>query len=594
MQPPITARLPRAWVTRAALITGLLTIGLPLSAQAAEASVSVKVQHRTLTVKGSNKSEKLALRVAGSDLAVDVGDNGSNDFTVAKSAFDRLRVKARGGDDQVRIDESGGVFTTLVPTRIEGQGGDDTLLGGSGDEQLKGGAGADVIDGNKGNDTADLGAGDDRFIWDPGDGSDRVEGRRGQDVLAFNGANLDEQMRVSANGSRARFTRDLGNIVMDLDDVERVDVAALGGTDVLTVDDLAGTDVRTVNEDLAGTPGGTTPDASSDQLVVNGTRGNDAIAAAGTAGAVQVSGLAATVNAIHADPAQDALTISSLGGDDRVDASALEASAIALTQDGGADNDTLLGSRGADRQIGGDGNDSIDGNQANDVALMGANDDAFTWDPGDGSDVVEGQDGRDRMQFNGANGAEIFEASANGGRVRFTRNLGTIVMDLDNVEQIDVAALGGADALTMNDMSGTDVTTINADLSATLGGTAGDGAQDRLVVNGTNGDDVVALTGSAGSASVFGLAARLNVSHAEAANDTLAISALGGDDVVQGSGLAADAIQLEGHGNDGDDILIGGAGADRLFGEANDDVLIGGPGVDTLDGGVGNNTVIQD
>ena len=25
---------------------------------------------------------------------------------------------------------------------------------------------------------ADLGGGDDRFVWDPGDGSDKVEGRR--------------------------------------------------------------------------------------------------------------------------------------------------------------------------------------------------------------------------------------------------------------------------------------------------------------------------------------------------------------------------------------------------------------------------------
>jgi Ca2+-binding RTX toxin-like protein len=593
MQPPIAARLPRAWVTRAALITGLLTIGLPLSAQAAEASVSVKIHHRTLTVKGSNKNDRLALRVAGSNLAVDVGDNGSNDFTVAKSAFDRLRVKARGGNDQVRIDESGGVFTTLVPTRIDGQGGNDTLLGGSGNEILEGGTGADVIDGNRGNDSADLGAGDDQFIWDPGDGSDNVEGRRGKDILTFNGANGNEQMRVSANGTRARFTRDLGNIVMDLDDVERIDVAALGGADVLTVDDLAATDVRTLNEDLAGTLGGTSPDAGADQLIVDGTDGNDAIAAAGTAGAVQVSGLAATVNAIHADPAQDALTVNSLGGDDRVDASPLEASAIALTQDGGADSDTLLGGHGADRQIGGDGNDAIDGNQGNDVALMGANDDAFTWDPGDGSDVVEGQDGHDRMQFNGANGAEIFDASANGGRVRFTRNLGNIVMDLDNVEQIDLAALGGADRLTLNDMSGTDLSRMNADLAATAGGAVGDGAQDQISVNGTNGDDVVVATGSAGTVDVLGLASTLHVAHAEAAQDQLAINGLAGDDVIEAPGLAADAIQLEAHGNDGDDVLIGGSGADRLFGEAGDDVLIGGPGVDALDGGAGSNTIID-
>jgi hypothetical protein len=35
--------------------------------------------------------------------------------------------------------------------------------------------------------------------------------------------------------------------------------------------------------------------------------------------------------------------------------------------------------------------------------------------------------------FNGSGGAEIFAVSANGGRALFTRNLGNIVMDLDDV-----------------------------------------------------------------------------------------------------------------------------------------------------------------
>ena len=84
---------------------------------------------------------------------------------------------------------------------------------------------------------------------------------------------------------------------------------------------------------------------------------------------------------------------------------------------------------------------------------MGAGDDTFQWDPGDGSDIVEGQDGADTMLFNGSNGDEIFEASANGERVRFTRNLGNIVMDLNDVEAIDLNALGGTDTTTVNDLS---------------------------------------------------------------------------------------------------------------------------------------------
>ncbi len=45
---------------------------------------------------------------------------------------------------------------------------------------------------------------------------------------------------MSANGARVRFTRDIGNITMDLNDVEAVDVRALAGADTITVDDLSG------------------------------------------------------------------------------------------------------------------------------------------------------------------------------------------------------------------------------------------------------------------------------------------------------------------------------------------------------------------
>ena len=55
------------------------------------------------------------------------------------------------------------------------------------------------------------------------------------------------------------------------------------------------------------------------------------------------------------------------------------------------------------------------------------------------------------MTFNGANVAEKFDVSANGGRVRFFRDIGNITMDLDGVEEIDLNALGGADTVTVND-----------------------------------------------------------------------------------------------------------------------------------------------
>ena len=241
--------------------------------------------------------------------------------------------------------------------------------------------------------------------------------------------------------------------------------------------------------------------------------------------------------------------------------------------------------------IGGDGNDFIDGNQGNDVAFLGAGDDTFQWDPGDGSDTVEGQQGHDTMLFNGSNVNENMDVSANGSRVRFVRNVGNITMDLDGVESIVAKTLGGADNLVVNDLSGTDVTSVRADLSASGGGE--DGAPDNVVVNGTNGDDVVTVTGAGPDAQVAGLSAAVSVSGASASNDRLTVNSLGGDDVIDASGVAAGSILLTLNGGDGDDVLIGGAGDDVLTGGAGDDVLIGGPGNDTLDGGPGDNIVLD-
>ena len=64
--------------------------------------------------------------------------------------------------------------------------------------------------------------------------------------MVFNGSNVNENIDVSANGQRVRFTRNVGNITMDLNDVEAIDVKALGGADNLAVNDLSGTDVADV------------------------------------------------------------------------------------------------------------------------------------------------------------------------------------------------------------------------------------------------------------------------------------------------------------------------------------------------------------
>jgi Ca2+-binding RTX toxin-like protein len=267
---------------------------------------------------------------------------------------------------------------------------------------------------------------------------------------------------------------------------------------------------------------------------------------------------------------------------------------VKITTDGGAGEDTLLGSNGADVISGGDDNDFIDGQQGNDTVSLGDGDDTFQWDPGDGLDIVEGQAGNDTLLFNGSAGSEIFEASANGTRVRFTRNLGNIVMDLDDVENLDLKTLVGTDLLTVNDLTGTDLTNISANLAGTIGGNTGDAQADNVIINCTTNNDVVYVTNALGVASVFGLSAKVTISNSEPAHDRLTVNTLGGDDVVDASEMAAGIIALTADSGDDDDILLGSAGADTLLGGAGDDVLLGGPGIDFLDGGPGDNIIIQD
>jgi Ca2+-binding RTX toxin-like protein len=546
-----------------------------------------KLKHGVLTIDGTDASEAIALRLeAGRPdrLQIDFGADGSADFDFERDAVAKIELDARGGDDVVRIDESNGLFTDAIATTLDGGDGNDTLAGGAGAETLLGGDGNDSIDGNRGNDLAQLGAGDDTFAWDPGDGSDTIEGQEGSDTMRFNGADIAERFELSANGPRLRFVRNIGNVTMDTDDVETVDLRALGGADTVIVHDLGATDVRQVDTDLGAA------DGQQDSVAVDGSEGGDSLVAGGNASAVSVAGSAATV-AIQGQEPTDKLLVNGLGGDDTISAAALAAQAIGLTVDAGAGNDTVAGAQGGEIVIAGDGNDLVDGNRGDDVAFLGAGDDTFVWDPGDGSDTIEGQEGSDTMRFNGANIAERFELSANGPRLRFVRNIGSITMDTDDVETVDLKALGGADTVIVHDLSGTDVTHVVSDLAAGTG--TGDGAVDQVIVEGTAGDDAVFVSGANGSATVAGLAARVDVSGAEPAADTLVVNAAAGDDVVDASGLAANAIKFTAGGDDGDDVLLGGAGDDVLSGGAGDDFLFGGPGLDTLDGGPGNNILIQ-
>jgi Ca2+-binding RTX toxin-like protein len=263
----------------------------------------------------------------------------------------------------------------------------------------------------------------------------------------------------------------------------------------------------------------------------------------------------------------------------------------------------LFGGDGNDTLTTGSGEDFIDGGAGSDTAFMGGGDDTFQWNPGNASDVVEGQAGHDALYFNGSDLSEKFDVVANGNRVRLTRDLGSVNMDLNGLEELHLNALGGADTVTVNDQTATGLLDVELDLEGAGG--IGDGAADNVVVNASNADDglQVASFDNASRVAVAGTTFPFfNIIGADATLDRLTVNALGGDDVVDAGSLAADSILLTlngGEGNDellaggGNDLVTGGPGDDKAFLETGDDTFVwnAGDGNDTVEGQSGRDTL---
>jgi Ca2+-binding RTX toxin-like protein len=443
-------------------------------------------------------------------------------------------------------------------------------------ETLPGTLGNDRITGGGGNDLARMRAGNDLFVWNDGDGSDTVEGGAGIDTLRYTASALAEIVDIEANGARTRIPN--GPYILDVNDVERITVRALAGADAIQVLDLATTDVQLVSIDLAGVAGGAVGDGEEDNVVRYATTSSDTVTAAFANGKVSITGLSAQVTISHTD-AIDLLTIYGLGGNDVINASQITAGAMRGNLDGGIGNDRITGTKSNDILVGDSGNDTIIGEDGKDTAFLGAGRDLYIWNPGDGSDVVEGEADVDTLRLNGSQGSEIITITPNVGRTLLTRN-GAIVLDLDDVERIQVRALGGADSIWLDDLTGTDVKLVAIDLAAKAGGTVADTKIDAIRLNGSIGDDIIGIGLSGAKIVTTGLAASASIAHA-GARDTLVIDGAGGNDAIKASSLAAGRMSLQLLGGAGDDTVRGSAGNDTVRGGAGNDVALLGAGNDS-------------
>jgi Ca2+-binding RTX toxin-like protein len=427
-------------------------------------------------------------------------------FTTACAAVTTLAVGATGAFDNT-LDLSG--VTAAAFTQLSVTAQTVALSGGAGVDTLTGSELGDLIRGGPGDDAISGGAGGDAFTWVPGDGSDSILGGAGNDVLGFVGSAGAEVFALAADGAGFDFTRDVGNIVMDLEGIEVLELSALGGNNSVTLNDLTGV------ADLASV------------VLVMGD-GDD------------------TVNAsAQANPAVLLTVFASLGND------ALSGGAGADELHGEEGNDSISGLGGIDILDGGDGDDSINGGPGNETQLGGAGNDTFVWNPGDGSDTLVGGTGTDLMFFNGAAANEAFGVSAQGAGLRFTRDLGSIVMDATQVEALRLNALAGNDSATVNDLTGV------ADL-------------DTITFLMGDGDDTASASAQANPAINF-------LVSGDAGNDTLTGSP------------NADVIG----GGDGNDTILGLAGVDLMDGGIGDDTITGGPGSEpNQQGSDGNDTFI--
>jgi Ca2+-binding RTX toxin-like protein len=282
------------------------------------------------------------------------------------------------------------------------------------------------------------------------------------------------------------------------------------------VRDLAGTGVTGVVVDVG------TADLKGDLVTIAGTPSADVIRSRAISTLHEITGLPAVVSILGAEPG-DKLTILGRDGDDQIDAQQMNKDKLQPFLEGGPGKDFLLGSPGQDVITGGVGDD---------VAILRDGLDTFTWQPGDGSDIVEGGNGTDFLRMNGSGANERFDVKAIGGRTLVNRDIANVRMDLGDVERLDIMPATGADTMRVEDLSGTDTEVVSFELAPFRGTTASDGAADSVLVQGTNGTDAISVNAGGQQVRTTGTPAAVEVTRADPAVDTLHIDTRLGNDLV--------------------------------------------------------------
>jgi Ca2+-binding RTX toxin-like protein len=139
---------------------------------------SFSVSGTVLTVTGTSSAETYTVyRITSDGFGVKVVTGGTTQFSTKSNSYTRIDIFAGAGDDNVNVEHSDnfsvGNTTANIATKIFGEGGADTIMGGEN---------RDTIDGGSENDTIN-GYNDDDVLYGGYGGNDSIVGGSGNDLM---------------------------------------------------------------------------------------------------------------------------------------------------------------------------------------------------------------------------------------------------------------------------------------------------------------------------------------------------------------------------------------------------------------------------
>lgn len=290
--------------------------------------------------------------------------NGGGRIHATASNSPLRTIYGTDGDEYIAAMDDRGVtlYGEGGADNLNGGGGADRLYGGIGNDQLYGNGGNDILDGGEGNDMLYGGAGNDTYIFNVGSGTDTIIDSEGINTILF-GAGLTEDAMTA-------YRHNWNDLMITFEGVE----------DKLIIQGYFGSESnRSFEVRFANGKRYAYNSAENPIKQVHATEYDDWMTAWSDSGII-----------LHGD-----------GGNDNLS--------------GGAGNDILFGGIGNDTLNGNDGDDILDGGEGNDFLYGGMGNDTYRFGVGYGSDIIEDNDGDNKITLAEINSDAVsFEMTESG------------------------------------------------------------------------------------------------------------------------------------------------------------------------------------